>query len=127
MQVGQHEAAPAAEAEKDEIAQHRGQHAQERFRGVRDEPAEEFKEKKVLDQAILVRARESVRQSFLNLADLTQTRTALHHQTKEVQIFYIESWLLVWFLIEKGGKVSWQFNLLRRKLLAEFQILNFFY
>lgn len=67
---------------------------------------EEFKEKRMLEQAVITSAREVMRQEFIDIKTLTQTRTALHHQTKEAQIFYIESWLLVQFLLERGGNVG---------------------
>ncbi|MBI4062825.1 MAG: hypothetical protein HY401_00810 [Elusimicrobia bacterium] len=47
-----------------------------------------------------------LKSSFWPLKDLTQIESALDHREKEARIFYIESWLLVRFLLEKGGRVG---------------------
>ncbi|MBI4668687.1 MAG: hypothetical protein HY747_05810 [Elusimicrobia bacterium] len=44
--------------------------------------------------------------NYLKLIELTSTKTAMNHKEREAGIFYIESWLLVKFLIEQGGRVG---------------------
>lgn len=65
---------------------------------------------------------------YLPLAKLTTARTALDHKEKEARIFYVESWLLVNFLMEQGGRVGfYEFlkNLKAKKTLDQAVALGF--
>ena len=43
---------------------------------------------------------------YLPLAKLTGIASAIKHKNREAHIFYVESWLLVRFLLERGGNVG---------------------
>mgnify|MGYP001578231637 FL=1 len=47
-----------------------------------------------------------VKNGYLPLIQLVNTNTALNHQQKDAGIFYAQSWLLVYYLLEHGGNVG---------------------
>ena len=61
VEIGQHEPAPAGQGEKDEIPEGRGKGAEEDFRRVRGEPAEDF-EGKIQHAGVVIVRRHGVRQ-----------------------------------------------------------------
>lgn len=73
---------------------------------------EEYKTSAQLESQMLTQAGPALASSYLPLAELISMRTALNHKEKEAQTFYLESWLLVRYLLTQGGSVGF-YELLR--------------
>lgn len=67
---------------------------------------EEYRARSEQLPAALQEAQVTLKAYYMPLKILLDTATALEHKEKEAQIFYVESWLLVRFLIERGGRVG---------------------